>query len=167
MSLLKRERFPGLMRLINNMSSSIGISTSFYCHDGQGNWLFHKRSEQCRDERLVWDCGGGKLEFGLSLEENVLKEIREEYCCGAQIQEQLPAITLLRQSPENIKTHWLIIPFILYIDGVNKKMVQRGDKEKMIEIGWFRFDALPQPIHSGFTKTLAQYGPRFQKYLTD
>lgn len=153
------------MHLINNMTNTIGISTSFYCHDGRGNWLLHRRSEQCRDERRVWDCGGGKLEFGLSLEENVLKEIQEEYCCDAKIQEQLPAITLLRESPQQMRTHWLIIPFILFIDKANQKKVQIGDKEKMEEIGWFTFDMLPQPMHSGFVKTISLYKSRFLKYL--
>ena len=49
----------------------IGVSTPFYCHDGQGNFLFHKRSQKCRDEQGRWDTGSGKLEFGLTVEENV------------------------------------------------------------------------------------------------
>lgn len=28
----------------------IGITCVFYCHDGQGNFLMHKRSKNCRDE---------------------------------------------------------------------------------------------------------------------
>ena len=54
----------------------IGISTSFYCHDGEGKWLLHKRSDKCRDEKGTWDSGGGKVEVGLTLDENVLKEIQ-------------------------------------------------------------------------------------------
>ena len=46
----------------------IGVSTPFYCHDGQGNFLFHKRSQKCRDEQGRWDTGSGKLEFGLTVE---------------------------------------------------------------------------------------------------
>ena len=72
----------------------VSIGTSFYCYDGKGNWLLHKRSKNCHDEVGVWDSGGGKLEFGLTLEENVLKEIKEEYGCDAIIERQLPAITL-------------------------------------------------------------------------
>lgn len=42
----------------------IGVTTVFYCHDGKGNLLLHKRSQTCRDEKGRWDCGGGALKFG-------------------------------------------------------------------------------------------------------
>lgn len=142
----------------------IGISTSFYCHDGNGRWLLHRRSDKCRDEKGVWDSGGGKLEFGLTLEENVLKEIKEEYGCSATIQRQLPAITLLRQSPEGSKTHWIIVPFILIIPAHEIEKVIIGDKEKMGEIGWFSFENLPHPLHSGFKKTTKLYNSIFNGY---
>ena len=142
----------------------IGISTSFYCHDGEGKWLLHKRSDKCRDEKGTWDSGGGKVEVGLTLDENVLKEIHEEYCCEAQIQEQIPAITLLRSSPIGA-THWLVVPFILRIDTKNIQKVCIGDRDKMDELGWFTFDNLPQPLHSGFQKTTKLYKNIFEKYF--
>lgn len=142
----------------------IGISTSFYCHDGSGKWLLHKRSKNCRDEKGTWDCGGGKVEVGLTLEDNVLKEVKEEYCCDAIIQEQLPAVTLLRLTPEGVLTHWIVVPFILLIDENNKRKVRIGDKEKMDEWGWFPFHDLPQPLHSGFLKTTKLYGDIFKNH---
>ncbi|MCX6730839.1 MAG: NUDIX domain-containing protein [Candidatus Roizmanbacteria bacterium] len=142
----------------------IGVSTSFYCHDANGRWLLHKRSHNCRDEKGVWDSGGGKVEFGLTLEENVLKEIKEEYCCSATIQRQLPAITLLRKSPEGTSTHWIIVPFILVISLSEIQKVQIGDPEKMSEYGWFTFENLPHPLHSGFQKTTKLYRSMFQEY---
>jgi 8-oxo-dGTP pyrophosphatase MutT (NUDIX family) len=63
----------------------IGITTPFYCHDGNGNILMHKRSSNCRDEQGRWDAGSGKLEQSLSLEENVLQEVLEEYGCKGEI----------------------------------------------------------------------------------
>lgn len=142
----------------------VGISTSFYCHDETRRWLLHKRSEKCRDEKGVWDSGGGELEFGLTLGENVLKEIREEYGCGAIIQEQLPVITLLRASPDGTSTHWIVVPHILLINKDEFKNVRIGDPEKITEIGWFTLDKLPQPLHSGFKKTTQLYKNIFKKY---
>lgn len=144
----------------------IGVSTSFYCHNGKGKWLLHKRSINCRDERGAWDSGGGKLEFGLTLEENVLKEIREEYGCEAQIQQQLSAITLLRKSIDGTQTHWIIIPFILFLDEKNVSKVKISDPEKMAELGWFTLDNLPHPLHSGFQKTITLYRKIFEKHTT-
>jgi len=142
----------------------IGVSTSFYCHDGKGKWLLHKRSENCRDEKGAWDSGGGKLEFGLTLEENVLKEIQEEYGCKARIQQQLPAITLLRSTSDGASTHWIVVPFILIIPQEEINKVKIGDPEKMAEMGWFTFDKLPHPLHSGFQKTTELYKSIFKQY---
>lgn len=75
----------------------IAISTPFYCNDGKGNFVFHKRSKSCRDEQGAWDPGSGKLEFGLTPEQNVLQEILEEYGCKGTIQEQLPAHSIFRE----------------------------------------------------------------------
>lgn len=138
----------------------IGISTAFYCHDGKGNFLIHKRSQNCRDERGVWDNGGGRLEFGLTPEENVLKELLEEYGCTGEIQEKLPAHSIFREF-DSIKTHWIQIPFIIKVD---PKTVKNNEPEKIDEIGWFKLDALPQPYHQGSSQTLSQFKEYFQKY---
>ena len=52
----------------------VGISTPFYCHDGDGNILMHKRSVQCRDEQGKWDIGGGGIEFGDKVEDALRKD---------------------------------------------------------------------------------------------
>lgn len=83
----------------------VGITTPFYCLDGQGNILMHKRTEQSRDEHGRWDTGAGKLEVELSLEKNVLQEVWEEYGCRGEIIEQLPAHDIFREQ-HGVKTHW-------------------------------------------------------------
>lgn len=57
----------------------IGVNCVFYCHDGNGKFLFHKRSKHCRDEHGHWDCGGGSMEFGETFEQTVRREVKEEY----------------------------------------------------------------------------------------
>ena len=57
----------------------IGITTPFYCNDGNSLFLLHKRSKNCRDEHGRWDPGSGQLEHGLTLEENVFKEINPSF----------------------------------------------------------------------------------------
>lgn len=143
---------------------TIGISTSFYCHNRKGEWLLHKRSDACRDERGMWDSGGGKVEFGLTLQENVLKEIQEEYCCSAIIEEQLPAITLIRNTSEGVLTHWIVVPFILLIPEEEEQNVRIGDVEKISTLGWFSFNSLPHPLHSGFKKTTNLNISRFKSH---
>ena len=138
----------------------VGISTPFYCNDGKGNFLLHKRSKNCRDEQGKWDPGGGKLEFGLTPEKNVLKEIKEEYGCGGKIQKSLPPHTIIRTN-NGKKTHWIIFPFFVKVD---KNKVIVGEPNKMDEIGWYKLNKLPKPLHSGFKFTFKHYRKYFEEF---
>lgn len=139
----------------------IGVSVPFYCHDGKGNFLMHKRSDKCRDEKGRWDFGGGRVEFGETLEEAVLREVKEEYGVSGIIEEQLPSHSLLR-TEDGVKTHWLIVSHIVKVE---RDEVVNNDPEKISEIGWFKLDKLPQPLHSGARFTLASYENRFARFL--
>lgn len=122
----------------------IGVTVCFYCHDGKGNLLLQKRSKNCRDEQGRWDCGGGSMNFGETFEESARREILEEYCCEPQSLVCAGVSNVIRDT-EKGKTHWVAIIFAAQVDP-NK--VKIGEKEMMDEIGWFRIDNLPQPLHS-------------------
>src|SRR3989338_5689062 len=71
---------------VQNMTKGIdyiGISVNYICHDESGRIVLNKRGENARDEQGRWDCGGGSLDFGMTVEETLQKEIREEY--GADV----------------------------------------------------------------------------------
>jgi len=138
----------------------IGISTSFICHDGEGRFLLGKRSKNCRDEHGTWEFGGGKLEFGATLEENVLRELKEEYGCGGVIDQSLPAVTLFRKVGDT-KTHWITFPFFVR---VSREEARLNEPESMDEIGWFRLRELPRPLHSGVHTILTTHESYFKKY---
>lgn len=139
----------------------IGVPTPFYCHDGKGNILMHKRTIACRDEHGRWDAGSGKLEFNNSLEANVLQEVLEEYGCKGEIIEQLPAHDIFREQ-NGVKTHWIAIPFFVK---VNPEEVKIGEPEKMAELGWFPINKLPIPLHSGFEYTFLRYKSYFDRHF--
>jgi 8-oxo-dGTP diphosphatase len=139
----------------------IGISTPFYCNDGKGNFLFHKRSKNCRDEQGKWDTGSGQLEFGLTPEQNVLKEVEEEYGCPGVIQASIPAHSIFRIH-DNCKTHWVAIPFFIF---VNPEKVRINDVDKIEKLEWHTLNNLPRPLHTGFSFTLNHYRQYFKKYM--
>lgn len=139
----------------------IGVTTAFYCHDGKGNILMHKRSTECRDEHGRWDSGSGKLDFGVSLEENVLREVFEEYGCKGEIDEQAPAHDFFREK-DGKKIHWVVVPFVIK---VNPDEVKNGEPHKIEELGWFSVKNLPQPLHTGFDYTFHKYQEIFAKYF--
>jgi 8-oxo-dGTP diphosphatase len=128
----------------------IGVSVVFFCHDGKGNFLLHKRSKNCRDEQGRWDCGGGAMKFGESFEEAVRREVIEEYCTDIKDLQFIATSNILREHT-NIKTHWIAFIFAAKVD---PSLVKIGDPEKMDEIGWFTAETLPEPMHSMFAETL-------------
>ncbi|HRN96721.1 MAG TPA: NUDIX hydrolase [Candidatus Levybacteria bacterium] len=138
----------------------IGITTPFYCNDGKGKFVMHKRSKNTRDEHGTWDFGGGKVEFGAQLEESVLREVFEEYGVKGKIQEQVPPHSIIR-THNGKETHWLAIPFFVK---VNLKKVINNEPHKIDEIGFFTLDTLPTPIHSGVEKSMKKYSEFFAKY---
>ena len=138
----------------------IGITTPFYCNDGKGNFVMHKRSNMCRDEKGRWDFGSGQLEFGEQPEKSVLREVEEEYGVKGKIQEQLPAYSILREQ-NSIKTHWLVVPFFVKID-IRKARIMEPDKAT--EIGIFTLDKLPKPLHSGIQIAMLRCEEQFKKY---
>jgi len=130
-----------------------GVSIIYFCHDGDGNFLFNKRNNNCRDEHGNWDCGGGGLEFGDTIENTLRKEIKEEYCTDVLECEFLGYRDVHRERT-GIKNHWVALDFKVKVD---RDKVKNGEPHKFDEIGWFRLDSLPSPIHSQIPNALSLY----------
>lgn len=90
----------------------------------------------------------------------MFKELGEEYCCRGVIQEALPPHTVIREW-EGKGTHWIAFPFFVKI---NPEEVKIGEPEYMDELGWFRLDNLPTPLHTGFAHLFKNYASHFEKY---
>lgn len=122
----------------------IGVTVTFFCHDGKGRLLLHKRSKNNRDEHNVWDVGGGAMEFGETFEQAVRREVREEY--GADILKlDFIAVNNVLRNHKGKKSHWVAI---IFAAKVNPKKVKIGEPVKMDAIGWFYPKNLPNPRHS-------------------
>lgn len=129
----------------------IGVTCVFYCHDGKGNLLLHKRSKNCRDEKGRWDCGGGAMEVEETFEQAVKRELKEEYCCNVLDLKFAGANNVLRKNGRE-KTHWIALLFAVKVD---RKQVKIGDRQKMDAIGWFPQNKFPKPLHSMFLTHLS------------
>ncbi len=138
----------------------IGVSTAFYCNDGNGRFVLHKRGDNARDEKGRWDFGSGQLDFGEEAEVGVLREVEEEWGVTGEIQEQLPAHSILREHDGN-NTHWLVIPFFVKVDVNKARIMEPG---KFTEMGLFILDDLPEPLHTGVQYTMSRYPDYFNKY---
>jgi 8-oxo-dGTP diphosphatase len=124
----------------------IGITVCFVIHDGKGNILLQKRSQNCRDERGRWDIGGGALEFGERLEDAVKREVKEELLTSALVIEFLKTFEAHRNN-NGVPTHWMAFMYAVKVD---PGKVNIGEPHKIDEIGWFHSQNLPKPLHSMF-----------------
>ncbi len=135
-----------------------GISTVFYCHNGKGKFLMALRNNNCRDEHDRWDVGAGGLDFGITPEDNVRKEVKEEYLADVKEIEFLGYRNVDSRIIDGKKTHWITLDFKVLID---EKNVGIGEPHKFDEIGWFTLDSIPKNIHSQLGTFLEKYKDKF------
>jgi 8-oxo-dGTP pyrophosphatase MutT (NUDIX family) len=128
------------------------VSCVFICHDGAGRVLLARRSAGARDEPGTWDTGAGALEFGESFEAAVAREVTEEYTATPQEIAMLGVRNVVRAEPPS---HWVAVVFAVRVAPGD---VRIGEPHKFDELGWFRPDALPAPLHSQLRPTLALFG---------
>ncbi len=128
-----------------------GITISFRCHDGKGNFLLHKRGTKCRDEHGRWDFGGGGLKFGERIEEGLVREIKEEYGVTPISDEYLGHKEMFR-THDGMPTHWIGFTYKVL---VNREEVINGEPDKHDVLGWFTLDNLPAPLHSQLPEQIA------------
>ncbi len=130
-----------------------GVTLSFFCHDGNGEFVLMKRGVECRDEHGKWDFGGGSLEVHDTIEGTLRKEIKEELCADVLEFEFLGYRDVHREN-NGVKTHWVSLDFKVRVD---RAQVTNGEPHKFDEMGWFTLDALPAPLHSQAPQEIARY----------
>ena len=131
----------------------IGVAVAFYCHDGNGNYLFHKRSEVCRDEQGRWDCGGGGVKFNEKVEDALHREILEEFNVEPLDVEFMGVDEVFREHNDK-PTHWIDFRYRVLVD---REKVVNNEPDKHVEIGWFKLNDLPSPLHSQIPHELVKY----------
>ena len=130
-----------------------GITIVYFCHDGEGNHIMAKRSNQCRDEHGCWDIGGGAVEFGHSVDQTLRKEITEEYLTEV-LDYELLGYRDMHRKHNGEQTHWIALDFKVLVD---KNKFGNGEPHKFDAIDWFRLDNMPNPVHSQLPKFLENY----------
>jgi len=135
-------------------TSFVGITTSFMCHDGQGEFVMSRRSQNARDEQGTWEIGGGGLKWGNTAEATARREVEEEYGATILGLEFLGYRDIFRKLADGTPTHWVGIDFAILVD---RKTVKINEPDMIDDLGWFTLELLPTPLHS-------QQKPFFQKY---
>lgn len=129
----------------------IGVSCGFVCHDGKRRFVLSKRSANCRDEQGCWEYGSGSHEFGQSIEDTLVREIKEEYGADARNIQFLGTFEALRKLEDGTPTHWL---HMLYSAEVDPDQIRNNEPYKIDEVDWFTLDTLPTPLKPHIRRSL-------------
>ena len=152
---------PEILRLHKGVSF-VGITTCFFCHDGRGNFFMAKRSQKSRDEQGTWEIGGGGLKWGETAEENMLREVKEEYNADAIEHFFLGYRDIFRSLADGTKTHWLGMDFAVLVD---PKQIKIMETDMFDDSGWFTMNTLPSPLHSQQLVFFEQYKDKLKPLL--
>lgn len=133
----------------------VGVSVVYFCHDGKGNFVMGKRSQNARDEHGKWDIGGRGVEVLVSVEKTLEKEIMEEYCTEITHYEFLGFRDVFRNQADKV-SHWVALDFKV---SVNSETVKNGEPHKMEEVKWFNRQSMPS-----ISECHSQWGFFLEKY---
>lgn len=133
---------------------NIGVAVTFACHDGEGNYIVSKRSQNTRDEQGRWDKGGGSIEYGEDIEKALVREIKEEYLCDVISHEFLGYRDVHRRLQDGTPTHWVVLDYKVH---VHRSQAGIGEPESIDELRWVTLDAIPQPQHSQLQNFIDKY----------
>jgi 8-oxo-dGTP diphosphatase len=127
----------------------IGVGVGAMVFNEKGEVFLSQRGELAKNERGRWEFPGGKVEFGEKLAEAVAREFLEEYGILIQVGELLSVDDHIL--PDE-KQHWVSPTFLAKLVSGEPEIKEAG---KCSAFGWFRLDALPEPL-----SVITQYNVR-------
>lgn len=129
----------------------IGVAVGAMIFNDKGELFLSKRSQNTKNEHGCWEIPGGSVDFGETLSNTVIREIKEEYGVEIDIIEQYPASDHFIPAE---KQHWVATTFLVNIK--TGQIPRIMEPHKCDGIGWFALDNLPTPL-SIITQTDLDY----------
>lgn len=116
----------------------IGVGVGAVIMNAERRVFLAKRGSEARNERHKWEFPGGSVEFGETLEEALVREVKEEYDFSIEVLELLDVVNHLL--PEE-RQHWVSPTFLCrYKSGTPRIM----EPHKCDDIGWYPLDEIPE-----------------------
>lgn len=136
----------------------IGVGVGAVIVNDDGKILLAKRGKKAQNERGKWEFPGGTVEFGDTMKDTILREIKEELGMEIELGDKLPSIDHL--IPEE-KQHWVTSAYIARTKAGKPKI---KEPEKCEEIGWFDFEQIENMIDE-LSIASRQYIPYIKKFF--
>jgi len=104
--------------------------------------------------QLKWKFCGGKVIASLSLEENAIREAREEIGLEVKLIKPLKPMILWNDVPETGSDKPQVIVLIHYLAEINEEPIKG---EEILEMEWFDINNLPDDSSSNIKPVIAEY----------
>lgn len=125
---------------MNSGEDFIGVGCGAIIINDKNEILLVKRSGSSRTEPGFWSRPGGEVEFSETVEEAVIREIKEETNINVEV---LNFLEITQNINKEKGKHWLALGYLArHISGEPKNM----EPEKHDKVKWFPLDSLPDNI---------------------
>jgi len=135
----------------------IGVGAGAIIFNKDGTLFLAKRGKEARNEKHKWEFPGGSVEFGETLANALVREVREEYGFVIEVVQLLDVVDHIL--PEE-KQHWVSPTYLCRYKNGKPRILE---PHKCEEIGWFGLDDIPtKELTSASRKSLGS----LKKYLS-
>ncbi|KPL73079.1 hypothetical protein ADN00_14915 [Ornatilinea apprima] len=129
----------------------IGVGVGALIVNAQGLVFLARRGPLAKNERGLWEFPGGSVEFGETLAQSLIREMREEFGITISVGRLLDVVDHIL--PEE-KQHWVSPTFICSITSGEPAIQEPG---KCAEIGWFDPHVAPPDLTQITRENLRHY----------
>lgn len=134
----------------------IGVGVGAVILNDKDQVFLARRGEKANNERGLWECPGGSVEFGETLATALRREMREEYGVEIEVGELLDVVDHILPAEGQ---HWVSPSFLCRIVAGTPQICE---PEKCSQIGWFSLDSLPGNVTLASINSLNTLKERFK-----
>lgn len=114
----------------------IGVGIGAVIINTEGKIFLSLRGKGVQNEMGKWECPGGGVEFGETMKETIVREIKEEFGFVIEPLYQMAAVDHFL--PDE-KQHWIAISYICKVKSGKPRILEPEKSEK---IGWFSLEEM-------------------------
>lgn len=129
----------------------IGVGCGALIINDKNETLLVKRALKSNNEAGFWSKPGGTVEFGEIVEDAIKREIKEEL--GIEIELIRPLAFTNHLIPSE-NQHWVAFNYLARIVKGKPKSLE---PDKIEEVMWFKFDALPENLTQTTREPVDEY----------
>ena len=142
---------PGEIGIFNMMVASGPVIIQ--SRDGATKTLLVKHGDKPLEE-LKWKFCGGKVVKGLSLEDNAIREAKEEVGVTVRLIKPLKPMVIWGEKPETGQEEPAAIVLIHYLAEINQEPISG---KQTLAMGWFDVANLPADVAPNVKSVIEEY----------